>query len=219
MQNPNVVSFSTNDTTGKTARFTVGTDIIDYMESSRTFGREDLADTKAHGRFQRRMVAIPDKKGNVVTPMMLTISNQNQLYLVRKDDESKSGDGWKLIDLSQAFKGIVGKSLRVHAHSAAWTEDDRITIAVAVDDGTSERSRVFVAYNLSSRESDWENVEWIDCGSREDVRVAGIRILDGGDDAKRATNGVGRLRRYRQRHDGQSHGPENERCLHELLLR
>ncbi|NEO67985.1 hypothetical protein [Moorena sp. SIO3H5] len=131
------------------------------------------------------MVAIPDKKGNVVTPMVLTISNQNQLYLVRKDDESKSGDGWKLIDLSQAFKGIDGKPLPVHAHSAAWTEDDKITIAVAVDDDSSDGSRVFVAYDLSSCESDWENIEWKDCGTRQGtlkgVRVVGIRVLDEGD--------------------------------------
>lgn len=181
MKEPRVLSFSANDTTGKTARFTVGTDIIDYMESARAFGREDLSDPRADGRFQRRMVAIPDKKGNVVTPMVLTISNQNELYLVRKDDESKSGDGWKLIDLSQAFKDIVGDSLNVRAHSAAWTEDDRIAIAVAVDDGTSERSRVFVAYDLSTCTSDWENIEWMDCGTRNDVRVEGIRVLDGGD--------------------------------------
>jgi hypothetical protein len=181
MSDPHVLSFSTNDKTGKIARFTVGTDIIDYIESSRTFGREDLSDPDADGRFQRRMVAIPDKKGNVVTPMMLTISNQNQLYLVRKDDESKNVDGWKLIDLSQAFKGIMGKSLRVRAHAAAWTDNDRIAIAVAVDDGSSEHSRVFVAYNLNTRTSDWENIAWIDCGSRENIRVEGIRVLDGGD--------------------------------------
>lgn len=181
MSDPRVLSFSANTTTGKTARFTVGTDIIDYMESSRAFGREDLSDPNADGRFQRRMVAIPDKKWNVVTPMVLTISNQNQLYLVRKDDESESGDGWKLIDLSQAFKNIMGNSIRVRAHAAGWTDHDRITIAVAVDDGSSEKSRVFVAYDLSSRTSDWENISWIDCGSREDIRVEGIRILDGGD--------------------------------------
>jgi hypothetical protein len=181
MSDPRVLSFSANDVAGTTARFTVGTDIIDYMESSRTFGREDLSEPNADGRFQRRMVAIPDKKGNVITPMVLTISNQNELYLVRKDNESKSGDGWKLINFSHTFTSIVGKSLRVRAHAAAWTDDDRIAIAVAVDDGSSERSRVFVAYNLSTRISDWENISWIDCGSREDVRVEGIRVLDGGD--------------------------------------
>jgi hypothetical protein len=181
MNEPRVLSFSATDKTGKTTRFTVGTDIIDYMESSRAFGREDLSDPNADGRFQRRMVAIPDKKWDVVTPMVLTISNQNELYLVRKDDDSQSGDGWKLIALSHAFKSIVGDSLRVRAHAAAWTEHDRIAIAVAVDDGSSERSRVFVAYDLSSRTSDWENISWIDCGSREDIRVEGIRVLDGGD--------------------------------------
>ncbi len=181
MTNPHVLSFPTNDTTGKAARFTVGTDVIDYMESARAFGREDLSDPNADGRFQRRMIAIPDQHGGVVTPMVLTISNQNQLYLVRKTDESKSADGWKLIDFSHGFKGILEDRIRVRAHGAAWTDDDRITIAVAVDDGTSERSRVFVAYDLSSLTSDWENIKWIDCGSREDIRVEGIRVLDGGE--------------------------------------
>jgi hypothetical protein len=181
MSDPRVLSFSANAKTGKKSRFTVGTDIIDYMDSSRAFGREDLSDPNADGRFQRRMVAIPDKKWNVVTPMVLTISNQNELYLVRKDDESKSGDGWKLIDLSKSFKQTLGDSIRVSAHAAAWTDHDRITIAVAVDDGSSENSRIFVAYDLSSRTSDWRNIDWIDCGSRENIRVEGIRVLDGGD--------------------------------------
>lgn len=181
MKDPRVLSFVTNDIAGKAARFTIGTDIIDYIESSKTFGREDLSDPGADGRFQRRMVAIPDKKGTVVTPMVLTISNHNKLYLVRKDDEFKSGDGWKLIDLSKSFKTAVGDSLRVRAHAAAWTEDDKVAIAVAVDDGTSERSRVFVAYDLSTCTSDWENIAWTDCGSRTDVRVEGIRILNEGD--------------------------------------
>lgn len=181
MREPRVFGFSANDVTGKTARLTVGTDIIDYMESSRSFGREDLSDPNADGRFQRRMVAIPDKKGNIVTPMVLTISNQNELYLVRKDDASKNGDGWRLINISQAFNIILGRSVRVRAHAAAWTDDDHVAIAVAVDDGSSERSRVFVAYNLSTCNSDWENIAWIDCGTREDIRVEGIRVLDGGD--------------------------------------
>jgi hypothetical protein len=180
MTNPHVLSFPTNDTQGKAARFTIGTDVIDYMESSRAFGREDLSDPNADGRFQRRMIAIPDQKGGIVTPMVLTISNQNQLYLVRKTDESKSADGWKLIDLSHGFKQILGDRVRVLAHGAAWTQDDRITIAVAVDDGVSERSRVFVAYDLSSLTSNWEDIQWIDCGSRENIRVEGIRVLDSG---------------------------------------
>lgn len=180
MKDPRVLSFSTNDTAGKAARFTVGTDIIDYIESSKTFGRENLSDPTADGRFQRRMIAIPDKKGEVVTPMVLTISNQNELYLVRKDDEANSGDGWKLIDLSAAFKSVVGDTLRVRAHAAAWTDDDRVSIAVAVDDGSTDRSRVFLAYDLSTRTGDWQNITWNDCGSRDNVRVEGIRILHDG---------------------------------------
>ena len=186
MREPHVLSFSTKNTDGETVRFTVGTDIIDYMESSRVFGHEELANPSAHGRFQRRMVAIPDKKGEIVTPMVLTLSNQNKLYLVRKDDVSQNGDGWALIDLSQTLKKIVGESLRVSAFNAAWTENDRITIAVAVDESgdekASKRSRVFVAYDLSSQTSDWQNIAWIDGGSRENVVVEGIRVLDNGEE-------------------------------------
>jgi hypothetical protein len=180
MKTPHVVSFSSVDQAGRPVRFTASTDIIDYPESSRTFGREDLASPDAPGRFQRRMIAVPDRKAAVVTPMVFTISNDNGLYLVRRDEGTSSG--WKLIDLGGAFTGPEEEPRQVHALGAAWTDDDRMAIAVAVDDGAdAPHSRVFVAYNLSSRDTDWEHIAWIDCGTRPDVRVEGIRVLDAGD--------------------------------------
>lgn len=177
---PHVNSFSATDEKGQPVRFTVSTDIIDYIESARTFGREDLASADAHGHFQRRMIAVPDKKSEVVTPMVLTIGNQNGFYLVRHD--TGSTNGWKTIDLGTAFKAFVGNTPNIRALGAAWTDDDRIAVAVAVDNGTAgEPSRIFVAYDLSSKNSDWENVPWIDCGTRANVRVDGIRVLDEGD--------------------------------------
>jgi hypothetical protein len=177
---PNVKSFTVQDASGESLRLSVSTDIVDYMDSARTFGREDLADPNAHGRFQRRLIAIPDRKAEVVTPMVLSIGSQNGLYLVRKD-EGAAGDGWKLIDLGPALEQALGGKPQIRAMHAAWTDDDRIAVAVAVDTGAANApSRVFVAYNLSSK-SDWSNIAWTDCGTRERVRVTGIRVLDEGD--------------------------------------
>lgn len=172
MNTPNVTSFSTLDQQGQSTRFTVSTDIIDYMASARTFGREDLADPQQQGRFQRRVIAVPDRRSTVLTPMVLTIGNRNQLSLVRQDSS-----GWKRFDLNRAF----GNS-QVHALGAAWTDDDRITISVAVSDPVQPSlSRVFVAYDLSSQHTDWDNIPWIDCGTRAMMRLAAIRVLDDGD--------------------------------------
>ncbi|TWU00801.1 hypothetical protein [Stieleria varia] len=180
MNTPNVSRLSVTDNDGKPASLTISTDIVDYVESARTFGREDLSDPNADGRFQRRMVAIPDKQGDVVTPMVLTISSSAGLYLVRKDGTSGDGDGWRLIDVDDSIEAMVGYKPRIRTFNAAWTDEDQVAIVVAFDDQTSERSRVFVAYNLSTRNTDWQNIAWQDLGTREDVRVEGIRVLSDG---------------------------------------
>src|SRR5665213_872866 len=173
---PNVKSFQVDDVHGKSVHVTVSTDIVDYMASARAFGREDMARADAHGRFQKRLIAIPDRGTAVVSPMTLTIGSNNGLSLVRKT-EAATGEGWKLTDLSAAFTKAGIPSPQVRALGAAWTDDDRIAVAVAVDDGQPDApSRVFVAYDLSSK-TDWENVPWVDCGAREKVRVHGIRVL------------------------------------------
>jgi hypothetical protein len=182
MDTPRVVSFSGTSSQGKPVRFTVGTDIIDYVEAARSFGRDDLAAVGARGRYQRRMIALPDRQGEVVTPMVLTISNENGLYLVRRQAQGANVGGWQLIDLGEAFKTVVGSTPQVRALGANWTDDGRIALAVAVDDGTaSAPSHVLVAYDLSSKDTDWERIPWVDCGVRERVRVESIRVLDEGD--------------------------------------
>jgi len=174
---PNVNSFPVTGLDGKPLRLTVSTDIVDYLESARTFGREDLADEESHGQFQRRMVAIPDHKFGVVTPLVLTIGSNGSLYLVRKE-QAAGGDGWSLVDLGKAFTQAIGATPKVRALGASWTDDDRIALAVAVDSGTEgEASRVFVAYDVSSKGTDWGAIAWQDCGTRANVRVEGIRVL------------------------------------------
>ncbi|QHW29414.1 hypothetical protein GZH47_00265 [Paenibacillus rhizovicinus] len=181
MANPRVNRFTANDNAGIPQAFTVSNEIIDHFEAARTFGREDLADPAVHGRFQRRVIALPDRRYSAVAPMMLSIGNQNGLYLARK--EMSADSGWSMTDLGASISSAVGGATQVRAVSAGWTDDDRITVAVAVDDGPGQiRSRVFVAYNLSSAASDWSRIAWSDCGTRENVRIEGIRVLDEGDD-------------------------------------
>jgi hypothetical protein len=174
-QEPNVKSFPVTDAKGVAARITVSTDIVDYMASARVFGQEDLAQPGAHGRFQKRMIAIPDRRTAVVAPMVLSIGSNNGLYLVRRQEGS--GEGWTRVDLAGSFAKFGLASVQVRALGAAWTDDDRIAVAVAVDSGDpSGSSRVFVAFDISSK-SDWEKVAWVDCGTRESIRVHGIRVL------------------------------------------
>lgn len=168
---PTVQNFTAKNSKGETVRFTVSTDLVDYMDSARTFGGRDLADPAARGRFQRRLVAVPDLRGEVVTPMLFSISSNDGFYLVRKDPQAP-GEGWTLTNLKEAG---------VQAFDAGWTPDGRIAVAVAVDSGAEdESSRLFVAYDMSS-ESDWGKLRWKDCGVRPGVRATGVRVLDNGD--------------------------------------
>lgn len=177
MNSPNVASFEETDSSRNPIRFTVSTDIVDHMESARTFGREQLADPTAHGRFQRRVIAIPDRRPSVLSPMFLTLSSNEGLYLVRRNEAA--GADWAATDLGASFPAAVGGSPKVRAVGAAATADDRVAIAVAVDDTAG--SRVFIAYDLSSAKTDWSKIPWVDCGPRPNVQVEAIRVLDNGD--------------------------------------
>ena len=86
--------------------FTVATDIVDYIHAARTFGGEDLGDVASHGRYQGRVLAIPDRAGEVVAPMLLTIGTANRLRLVRRD-RSGLGGGWKTVDLNAGGTSTV----------------------------------------------------------------------------------------------------------------
>jgi len=179
---PNVKSFNASDSSGKPMRFTVSTDIIDYMQSARTFGLEDLGDVEAHGRFQRRVVAIPDRSAMATAPMVLTIGSDGGLYLVRQG--SADGAGWKRLDLRKSFPASAGEKAKTRAVAANWSEDGRIAVAVAIDDPIAGgASRLFVAYDLDTNPAgtDWEKIAWTDCGTRGNLKVEGLRLLDNGD--------------------------------------
>ena len=117
-QEPNVKSIPVTDSRGVAARITVSTDIVDYMASARVFGQEDLAQAGAHGRFQKRMIAIPDRRTSVVAPMVLSIGSNNGLYLVRR--QTGAGDaGWTRSDLGPSLKKFGLASVQVRAVGAA----------------------------------------------------------------------------------------------------
>ena len=180
MDTPHVVGFDAKDQQGRAVRLTVSTDIVDHFEATRVFGREDLADPSAHGRYQPRLIAVPDRRAAVTSPMAFSIGNQNNLFLVRRN--SGRDGGWSVVDLDKAIAARVGGPVRVRALGAAWTEDDRISIAVAIDDGPgAARSRLLVAFDLASATTAFDAIPWIDCGVRDTVRVEGIRVLDNGD--------------------------------------
>ena len=151
------------------ASFTIGTDVLEYIEPARTFGRDDLADPTAAGRFQARMIALPDRRNASVEPMVLTLGKGQRLALVRRTGDASAG--WESIAVAS----------NVMAFSAAWAEIDgqeRITLAVALKDNTSGKavSRLLVAYNLDASQTDWSALPWTDYGTRGDMTIDAIRL-------------------------------------------
>jgi hypothetical protein len=175
---PNVKSFTAKDTDGRDVRFTVATDIVDYIHAARTFGGEDLGDVASHGRYQGRVLAIPDRAGEVVAPMLLTIGSANRLRLVRRD-RSGLGGGWKTVDLNAGLAAIAGTDPKLRAIGAAWSNEGLITVAVAVEDrAAGGPSRLLIAYNLSSEPASWEEIAWVDYGTRGNTVIHGIRVVE-----------------------------------------
>lgn len=177
---PNTQSFNLTDESGSALRVTVSCDIVDYAHSARSFGLADLADPAAHGRFQPRIVSIPDCSAPAVAPMALTIGSDNRLYLVRRASDGKGG-GWRRIDLPAGFPASIAAKAQVSAVAAAWTDDDRIALAVAVDDIPGGRSRLLTAYDLHSAGASFDKVPWQDCGVRENLRIDGLRLSGDGE--------------------------------------
>lgn len=180
MSNPTVHRFQLP---GSNDCYTISNDVVDYIEPARPFGQSDLIDAKDCGRFQTRMIAIPDRQHDVVTPMVMTLGNQGGLHLIRQSTENSSG--WEKIDLNPAIAKICGANPHVSAFGAAWTADGEIAVAVAVyADAQRSESHVLVAHGLKST-SDWLQIKWEDCGKRTDesskVCVDAIRVLRDGN--------------------------------------
>lgn len=178
MTTTTVKRFTATGTNDKAAAFTVDSQIMDYIEPARTFGAGDLAEVTASRRYQPTVVALPDHRQAPVGPMVLTLGNNERLRLVRRVPGGRAGlsANWETIDLSAGFAQIARG--RVTAFAAAWTAADAITVAVAVEsDDESRRSRILIAYDLSSRRTDWSKIPWINYGSRDRLVIDGMRVV------------------------------------------
>lgn len=179
MSEPHAARFQALDAEGKKLLFSIGCDVIDYIEPARTFGREDLADAERKGRFQPRLVAIPDRRDRAVEPIILSLGNQSRLSLVRRlDPGAAESAGWEQIDLSLGLDKLARGA--VTAFGAAWAKEgleDKITIAVALQVADCKGSRIFIAYDINSRTADWHDIRWVDYGCREGLDVDAIRVM------------------------------------------
>ena len=177
MNTPHVVGSDAKDNQGQAIRLTVSTDIVDYFEATRVFGREGSPPIRtpmgASSRASSRCpIVVPRFRARWSSPSATrTICSWCAAtpHMKAAGPSSISTRRWPRRSAAR----------RACALGAAATDDDRITVAVAVDDGP--RSRVFVAYDLSSKTTEWSKVPWIDCGVRDSVRVEGVRVLDNGD--------------------------------------
>lgn len=179
MTKPNFERFELDDVKGGKVHFTTSTDIVDYFEPARTFGESDLVSNEAVGRFQARLVSVPDRRSGAAAPMVFTIGSQKTFHLVRRTSET--GSGWERIDLHTAFRTATSPRARVEAFGVDWTADDRFTLIAAVSPHEgSETTRVFVADDLSSENTDFTAIPWTDWGERK-VQVQGLRVVRRGE--------------------------------------
>ena len=178
MTTPKVKRYATTDSKSKPASFTVDNQIMDHIEAARTFGVADLAETNASRRYQPSVIAIPDFRQVPVGPMVLTLGNDQRLRLVRRvaSGRGELPAGWESVDLSGGFAHLAKGA--VTAFAAAWTAKDAITIAVAVEsDEPSKRSRILIAYDVSSKSGNWSSLPWVNYGCRDQLRVDGMRVV------------------------------------------
>ncbi|WP_420137936.1 hypothetical protein [Sphingomonas sp.] len=171
---PDFARFSTQDRGGRKFHFTASTDIIDYFEPARAFGRSDLASEDGAGRFQPRVVAVPDRRAGATAPMLFTLGSAQSLHLVRTTADASAG--WERIDLHSAFRNDLRPEPKVAAFHVDWSDDDRMTLIVAIRETADTKAcRIMVADGLSSCDTDWNAIGWTDWGVR-DVAVQGIKL-------------------------------------------
>lgn len=163
---------------------TIGNDIVDYVDSARAFGTESLADADTLSKFQRRMISLSNRKGDINTAMILTIGNHNQLSLIGYDGPDQ---GWIQHTLSEAesFKKHGGEQPRVTAVDAYQSEEGIITICLAISEKrVPGSSRIFISGAIDTKTADWSALSWEDYGVRTDreVLIDGIRIIGKDED-------------------------------------
>ncbi|WP_186303496.1 hypothetical protein [Robbsia andropogonis] len=175
--------FSTKDIDGKPVSFTVDSQLLDYLEPARTFGAADLLEANTSSHYQPTIIAIPDHRPSTLAPMLLTTGSQQKLQLVRRVGNGLSDlpANFETVDLSAGFADIA--TGKVRAFAAAWTADDKVTLAVAVDapspsnDADNGPSQILIAYDVSTAANDWSTLPWINYGARGAIRIDAMRVL------------------------------------------
>jgi hypothetical protein len=185
LQKPSVVALAGVAGPGSAAEVAVISSLVEHHEFGHAFGRDHLGSLDAHGRFQQRVISVPNRAGPTPEPMFVTTGNLGGLYLVRR--AAGAAGQWEVVDLLAGLVMRDRKPPRVQAFGVGVSEsDDRITLAVAlaVDPPISPPrvgSRLFIAADLCSRTTDFTKLAagpWVDCGERDSSFVDGIRVIE-----------------------------------------
>ncbi|WP_186128210.1 hypothetical protein [Burkholderia gladioli] len=183
MNTPAVKRFNTTELNGTPVSFTVDSQLLDYLEPARAFGAADLAAASAGSRYQPTVVAIPDHRPEALAPMLLSTGSAQHLRLLRRvaNGGTELPASYETIDLSASFAHIAKGTVR--AFAAAWTaDDDKVTLAVAVDSSApGNPSQILIAYDVSTRDDDWGALPWNNYGTRDALKVDGMRVVQEAD--------------------------------------
>lgn len=172
MKRKNIQRFSVAAATGGTRQFAVDTEIMDYVEPARAFGAGDLAADTSSTRYQPRLIAVPDLRSEPLGPLVLALGRNRRLGLVRRSNGNSTA--WEQIDLSSQFPDQKAEVLAFGAAAAPGA--DLVTVAVALRlAGQPARSRILVAYDVSTEHADWRALSWVDYGPAR-IAVDGIRV-------------------------------------------
>jgi len=171
MKHKDIQRFSVAASAGGALQFAVDTEIMDYIEPARAFGAGDLADATASTRYQPRLIAVPDRRLDPLGPLVLALGRDRRLGLVRRS--AGNATGWEQVDLS-AQLCLQAEVLAFGAAAAPGA--DLVTIAVALRlPGEPARSRIFIAYDVSTEHDDWSRLPWVDYGAAR-LAVEGVRV-------------------------------------------
>jgi hypothetical protein len=148
--------------------FTVGGDIIDYIEPARTFGRDDLIDPNT--------ITLPAAHGGAAGPRAWWSAHGDhagQWAAAVTGAPRRRTPAWQSLPLHD----------KVVAFAAAWAMVDGkelTTLAVALDEGVGA-SRLLVAYGFDAQTIDWQQLPWRDHGTRDGLAIDALRVQPGDD--------------------------------------